>query len=72
MAKGSQYGRISSCNLVSLISTGPWLFYLFVDHFLYQIIQWLHQIEEILTIIEPVMPTSELAHICELFLVYED
>lgn len=53
-------------------TTGPWLFYLFIDHFLYQIIQRLHQIEEILTIVVPVMPASELAHIRELFLDYED
>lgn len=32
----------------------------------------LHQIEEILTIVVPVMPALELAHIRELFLVYED
>lgn len=50
MAKGSQYGRISNWKLVSSISTGPWLFYLFIDQFIYQIIQLLHQVEEISTI----------------------
>lgn len=72
MAKGSQYRRISNWKLVSSISTGPWLFYLFIDQFIYQIIQLLHQVEEKLIIVVPVMPASELAYIREVFLVYED
>lgn len=71
MTKGSQYGKFQAVTS-STRTTGSWLFYLFVHQFLYQHIQQLHQLEEILTIVVPVMPASELAHIHDLFLVYED